>query len=107
MTRRALFLRVFACMAALAGAAVALHAAAVNGRLVHANGSAASGITVTLSNERGRSAPVQSDGSGAYTLPNIPAGQYNLEVWVNPRSPQTEQVTITEPATSVPRVTVP
>jgi hypothetical protein len=97
----------FVCLAALICAAAAAHAATASGKLMHANGSPAAGVTVTLSNERGRSAPAQSDASGAYTLPNIPAGQYYLEVWANPKTPQTVEVTVSEPATSLPLVKVP
>jgi len=106
MNRRAPLTRLFVCLAATALASVAAHAASASGKLIHANGSPAAGVTVTLSNERGRSAPAHSDSNGSYTLNNIPAGQYYLEVWVNPRTPQTVQVTITEPSTTMPQVKV-
>lgn len=99
--------RALVCILVLALVAAAAHAATASGKVVHANGSPAPGITVTLANDQGRSAPAQSDSSGSYTLTNIPAGRYYLEVWVNPRSPRTYQVTITEPNTPLPQVTVP
>jgi hypothetical protein len=106
MTCHAFLGRVFACVIALGLTSAAALAASASGKLIHANGTPAPGITVTLANNQGRSAPARSDSSGSYTLSNIPAGRYYLEVWVDPRSPQTYPVTITEPSTSLPQVTV-
>jgi hypothetical protein len=107
MTRHAFLGRIFACSVALGLAATSALAASASGKLIHANGSPASGITVTLANNQGRSAPAQSAGDGAYTLTNIPAGQYYLEVWAGAKPPMTYQVTITQPNTLLPQVTVP
>lgn len=94
--------------AALAFASVAAHAASVRGQLVHKNGQPVAGITVTISDHKNyRSTPAQVGKDGMYYLYNIPAGQYYLEVWVNPKTPQMYQVTVTEPNTDMPRVTVP
>lgn len=49
---------------------------------------------------------IESGKDGAYTLTNIPDGQYSLEVWVDSRKPQTYQVTI-KGDTNLPQVTVP
>jgi hypothetical protein len=100
-------IRVLVCCLGLALAAAAAHAATANGKVVHANGTPAQGITITLANNQGRSNPAQSDSNGAFTLSNVPAGRYYLEVWVDPKSPQTYPVTITEPNTSLPQVKVP
>ena len=107
MTRHAYTLRILACGLILGLAAAAAQAATASGKLVHANGSPAAGISVTLANDQGRSAPAWSDSNGSYTISNIPAGRYYLQVWTNPRTPQTVEVTVTEPSTSLPQVTVP
>lgn len=107
MTRAARILRIFICCLSLELACAAAQAASAHGRLLHANNAPAAGVTVTLSNEHGRSAPVQSDGKGNYTLANIPAGRYNLEIWVNPSSPRSYPVMITEPDTSLPPEKIP
>lgn len=106
MTRHPFLARVFICCVALGSIANA-QGATVSGKLVHRDSTPAAGITVTLVNKQGRSAPVQSDSNGSYTLYKIPAGLYYLEVWVNPSMPQTSQVTIKEPSTPLPQVTVP
>jgi hypothetical protein len=95
--------RIFSCGLFLVLASGAAHAATAHGRLVNAKGTPAANVKITLSNEHGRSAPVFSDGNGTYTLPSIPAGQYYLEIWINPSSPQSFPVTITEPSTSLPQ----
>jgi Carboxypeptidase regulatory-like domain len=107
MTTRWLLVRIFVRCIALGLTSATAQAAAVSGKLHHRNNTPAIGIAVTLSNIKGRSAPVQSDRSGSYTLYNIPAGVYNLEVWVNRNSPQTFKVTVREPNTSVGTQTVP
>jgi hypothetical protein len=93
----------FVCCLFLVLASGAAHAATAQGRLVNAKGAPAVNVKITLSNEHGRSAPVFSDGNGNYALPNIPAGQYYLEIWVNRSSPQSYAVTITEPSTNLPQ----
>jgi hypothetical protein len=107
MSRHTLLFNVFAGGMAFGLAATAARAASASGKLVHRNHTPAVGITVTLSNNRGRSAPARSDTNGSYAFFNIPAGQYFLEVWVNPTTPETVRVTIKEPSTPLPQVTVP
>jgi hypothetical protein len=85
----------------------AAQAATVAGKLLHRDNTPAAGITLTLANNQGRSAPVQSDSNGSYILYNIPAGEYYLEVWVDPRTPQTDKVTINEPSTNLRTEVVP
>jgi hypothetical protein len=101
-------IRKLLCCAALAVASTVVHAASVRGQLLHQNGQPATGVTVTISDHKSyRSSPAQSGNDGMYYLFNIPAGQYYLEVWVNPKTPKVYQVTVTEPNTDMPRVTVP
>jgi hypothetical protein len=108
MSRRASLLRILLCCAALAVAATAAHAASVRGQVLRRNGQPAAGVTLTISDHKSyRSAPARSGNDGMYYLFNIPAGQYYLEVWVNPKTPEVYQVTISEPNTDLPRVTVP
>jgi len=112
MTRRASFLRAFclrlAVSLALALAAALAHAASVRGLLVHQNGKPATGVAVTVSDHKSfRSAPAHVGADGMYYIFNIPAGQYYLEVWVNPQTPTVYQVTVSEPNTDMPKVTVP
>ncbi|HUB52542.1 MAG TPA: carboxypeptidase-like regulatory domain-containing protein [Terracidiphilus sp.] len=95
------------CMA-VALAAVSAHAASVRGQVMHQNGKPAGEIAVTISDHKDfRSSPAKVGSDGMYYLANIPAGQYYLEVWVNPKTPQVYQVTVSEPNTDMPRVTVP
>jgi hypothetical protein len=66
------------------------------------------GVPVTVYNERiGRSIAVNTDASGMYYLA-VPAGQYYLEVWVNPSGPPVVfgPFNVAEPATDVPPVNV-
>jgi len=108
MTRRAAFLRSLCLGVALAMAAVSAHAASIRGQLLHKNSQPAAGVTVTISDHKNyRSAPARTGSDGMYYLYNIPAGQYYLEVWTNPQTPTLFQVTVAEPNTDMPRVTVP
>jgi hypothetical protein len=107
MTRRATLLRMLMCCAALAVASMAAHAASVRGQVLRQNGQSAEGITITISDHKSyRSPPARAGNDGMYYLFNIPAGQYYLEVWVNPQTPTVYQVTVSEPNTDMPRVTV-
>ena len=92
---------------ALGLTATAAEAATVAGKLLHRDNTPAAGISVTLANNRGRSAPVRSGSNGSYILYNIPAGEYYLEVWVDSRKPQTDRVTINEPSTTLRTEAVP
>jgi hypothetical protein len=108
MTRHAIAIRIFLSCAALWVASTAAHAASIRGQLLHQNGQPAASVTVTISDHKNyRSAPAHAGSDGMYYIYNIPAGQYYLEVWVNPNTPQTYQVTVAEPSTDMPRVTVP
>jgi hypothetical protein len=106
VTRPNFIARVFLFLLALCLTATSAQAASATGKLVHSNGSPAMGITVTLANANGRSPMVQSGKDGTYSLTNIPDGQYSLEVWVDPKTPQTYQVTVNGD-TNLPQVTVP
>ena len=89
-------------------AAASAHAASIRGQVVHQNGKPAAGTAVTVSDHKDfRSARASVGSDGMYYLANIPAGQYYLEVWVNPQQPLVYQVTVAEPNTDMPRVTVP
>jgi hypothetical protein len=108
MTRHRAMIWMLFCCAALAVPSTAAHAASIRGQLLHKNGLPAGDVTVTISDHKNyRSAPASAGSNGMYYLYNIPAGQYYLEVWVNPKTPQVYQVTIAEPNTDMPRVTVP
>jgi hypothetical protein len=86
---------------------MAAHAASVRGQVLRQNGQPAEGITITISDHKSyRSPPARAGNDGMYYLFNIPAGQYYLEVWVNPQTPTVYQVTVSEPNTDMPRVTV-
>ena len=107
MMRPSIF-RMLVGSAALAAVTVSAHAASIRGQLLHQNGQPAAGVTVTISDHKNyRSAPARAGSDGMYYLYNIPAGQYYLEVWVNPQTPAVYQVTVAEPNTDMPRVMVP
>lgn len=108
MTRRASLFRMILFSAALAAASTAAHAASVRGQVLHQNGQPAANVTITISDHKNyRSSPAHAGNDGMYYLFNIPAGQYYLEVWTNPQTPTVYQVTVSEPNTDMPRVTVP
>ncbi len=61
--------------------AAAANAATVRGKIIRADGSVARGAAVTLDHpQRGRSATAYSDAEGMFYLPNVPAGDYTMEV---------------------------
>jgi hypothetical protein len=108
MTGHASLLRMLLCCATLAAASMAAHAASVRGQVLHHNGQPAAGVAVTISDHKNyRSAPAHAGNDGMYYLFNVPAGEYFLEVWTNPHTPTVYQVTVSEPNTDMPRVTVP
>jgi hypothetical protein len=108
MTRRVSLLRAYLLSLTLALAAASAHAASVRGQVLHHNRQPATGVAVTISDHKSfRSEPAHSGSDGMYYLYNIPAGQYYLEVWTTPQTPTVYQVTVTEPNTDMPRVTVP
>ncbi len=107
MTRRVSFLRAYLLSLTLALATASAHAASVRGQVLHQNGQPATGIAVTVSDHKSfRSQPAHAGSDGMYYLYNIPSGQYFLEVWTNPQTPTVYQVTVSEPHTDMPRVTV-
>ncbi len=108
MTRRTAFLRAVSLSLLLVLAVGSARAASVRGQVVHRNGKPATGMAVTVSDHKKfRSVRAKVGGDGMYYLSNIPAGKYYLEVWVNPQSPSVYQVTVSEPHTDMPKVTVP
>lgn len=109
-----LFSKIALCGLSMVMAAGSAHAAGtvcatVRGRLVHANGKFAAGVTVTVSNRQaGRSAPAHTGTDGIYYIPDIAPGQYFLEIWTNPgRTPVVYRVQVVPPATDVPQIKVP
>jgi hypothetical protein len=95
-----------ACVLALSLATAAAYAATVSGKVIHSNGSPVKGMTVTLSNARGRTAPVKTNSEGSFQFNKIPAGKYFLEIWVDPTNPQSSPATVSEPRTELETVTV-
>ena len=107
MTPFPLFRCALGCVVVVLAASVA-HAANARGQVVHRNGAPAVGCVVTLLNShKVRSASVHVDTTGMYYFESITAGQYNLEIWVNPQTPTACRVTVTEPSTDLPKVTIP
>lgn len=91
-----------------------LSAASLRGRLDRTlpNGARVpvGGITVTVfSQATGRSSPAVSQQDGMYYLNNVPAGDYNLEVWIrgtnNP--PLAYGIRVIEPYTDVAPIILP
>jgi hypothetical protein len=87
-------------------------AAQIRGRVqrVYPNGlGPVVGVPVTVYNPQiGRSIVVYTDGAGMYYLA-IPAGQYYLEIWINPGGGPPlvfGPFNVVEPATDIPPVTV-
>src|ERR1019366_544794 len=63
-------------------------AALVRGRLLHGQNNTAAGVAVTVwCQAYGRSQASFSGGDGMYYIPNVPPGQYTLEVWAIPNNP--------------------
>jgi hypothetical protein len=107
VTHQSFLVCALVCRMAFGLTATGVEAATVEGKLLHRDNTPAARISVTLANNQGRTAPVQSDTNGSYMLYNIPAGEYYLEVWVDPRKPQTDRVTIHEPSTTLRTEAVP
>ena len=108
LTRRTLLSRAFVVCFVFVLTVASARAASIRGQVQHQNGMPATGVAVTISNHKDfRSSPANVRSDGMYYLANIPAGQYYLEVWVNPKTPLVYQVTVAEPNTDMPRVTVP
>jgi len=108
--RRAAFLALALLLFTAAGSA-----ATVRGRLdrVLPNGAKtpASGVKVTIYNKAiGRSSPSYAGPDGMYSLFNLPAGSYYLEVWISPDPrirPTVYPITVVEPYTDIPPIVVP
>lgn len=89
----------------------AASASQIRGRVLHVfpNGvGPLVGVTVTVYNQQiGRSVAVRTDAAGMYYLA-VPAGQYYLEVWINPDGAPVVfgPFNVVEPTTDVPPVTV-
>jgi len=69
----------------------------------------AGGIRVTVSTpRRGRSPAVYSAQDGMYYIYNVPSGDYHLEIWVNGPNgaPMVYPVSVREPYTDIPAITV-
>lgn len=86
---------------------VSAFGASVRGKLQNSQQQPKAYVAVTLySAKTGRSAEVYTGEDGMYYLNNVPAGEYLLEVWVNPKSPLTYKVTILDPGTDIPPIEV-
>jgi hypothetical protein len=68
--------------------------------------SPAPGILVTLESKTYSSPAVHSGKDGLYYIPNVPAGNYTLKVWSNPKNPLTFQIVVKSPLTDIPPVIV-
>jgi len=90
------------------------NAATVRGQLNRRTGavtSPAGGICITVYKQGGaRSARACSDAQGMYYLPNVGAGDYQLEVWTS-QSPGAQPlrypIKVVEPFTDIQPITVP
>jgi hypothetical protein len=85
-------------------------AATVRGKVVRKSGVVA-GVQVTVLNNgtKARTSPVRSGTDGMYSIPNVPAGTYTLEIWpAGAKAPYTVNgVTVSEPETDIHPVIVP
>ena len=94
-------------IALLAALSAGASAATVRGKLVRGKASAA-GIAVTVINgKRIRTAASYSGANGMYYIPNVSAGSYTLEVWVNRNKPLNFPIQVREPQTDVNPIAVP
>src|ERR671913_1096916 len=72
---------VFAMMLMTATGAWAQATAELNGRVADESGAVLPGVTVTATQtDTGFTRTAVTDGSGVYTMPNLPTGPYRLEV---------------------------
>jgi hypothetical protein len=85
-----------------------VNAATVQGQLVFASGAPATYIAVRLNSKtRGPSVFVNSGGDGRFYFKNVPAGDYQIEVWRGPKRVTSVAVTVKEPVTKLNAITVP
>ena len=87
---------------------VSLQASVLRGKVIH-NGQPAPGIAVAVrGGSMGQSNPVRSAADGLYTIGNVPAGDYILQVWpLAGARPLTFQIHVREPQTDIFPVSVP
>jgi hypothetical protein len=82
------------------GVAAAANATNVRGTVLHPNGAAYAGATVTLENAAiGTTAAVFTAEDGVFILRNVPPGQYTMHVRT-PRSYKNVTVQVTQQATA-------
>jgi hypothetical protein len=95
----------------LLSVSVYLQAATVRGRLVRNSPQGqfpAAGIAVTVWCEQlGRSAASYSLRDGMYYIPNVPAGYYQIEVWIGPQNALRFPIQVSEPNSDIPPIIVP
>lgn len=116
MKKQTLFMNLprlaFCLVVTLVSFTTAGEAATVRGRVEHisANSQRAvmAGIAVTVFRAGlGRSAPTYTDRNGMYYLQNLPAGTYNLEIWMAGRQqPVVYRIRVSEPYTDIPPVLI-
>jgi hypothetical protein len=89
-------------------------AATVRGQLNRPNGKGivpAAGVCITVSTPKGARFPrACSDFNGMYYLPNVPPGDYLLEIWTSPdpkAPPKQQNIRVVEPYTDIQPITVP
>ena len=108
-------IRALALVAALSCAGVAVSAAStVRGRIVRKGASGqypAVGVTVSVNSNNakvGRSAFVYTGSDGMYYLSNVPAGDYQLEIWVTRQKPMTYNIRVRDQAfTDIAPIVIP
>ena len=88
-------------------------AATVRGQLKRPDGRKvvpAAGMCITVSTRNGRSPRACSNFQGMYYLPNVPPGDYLLEIWTSPdpkAPPIRQNIRVVEPYTDIQPITVP
>jgi hypothetical protein len=93
----------------LLGSATVSQGATVRGQLVFASNNAPAAYVAVRLNAPGKgpSEFAYSGSNGRFYLPNVPAGNYQLEVWRGGKTVVTVQVTVQEPNTELTPVRVP
>ena len=100
--------RLIAAVALVGMLPAAALAATIRGKLIRGKGAPAAGIAVTvIGQQKVRTAASYSGPDGMYYIPNVRAGSYTLEVWVNRNRPLTFPIQVREPRTDVNPVNVP
>jgi hypothetical protein len=89
-------------------APVVANGATVQGQLVNASGKPSAYVAVRLtSNGKGPSEFAYSGGDGRFYLKNVPAGDYQLEVWQGSKVVTSLPVRVQEPTTTLPPILLP